>query len=154
MQSFLPYPDFAQSAKALDMKRLGKMRVETLQILNTILNNKKGWANHPAVSMWRTYENHLVDYGLAICEEWIGRGYKDTCFDKIKKWQNLAPNGFKGMPPPWLGDERLHSSHKSALLFKNPQFYQQYKWPEVAKLDYFWPTKELTNKSNSHNIKT
>ena len=34
MQTFLPYADFAQSAKVLDMKRLGKQRVEVLQLLN------------------------------------------------------------------------------------------------------------------------
>ena len=33
MQTFLPYPDFARSARVLDRKRLGKQRVETLQVL-------------------------------------------------------------------------------------------------------------------------
>lgn len=142
MQTFLPYPNFQKSAEALDRQRLGKQRVECLQILNTILNNKKGWANHPAVTMWRTYENHLVDYGLAVCQEWIGRGYKDTCFNKIKSFQKLAPNGFKGMPPEWLGDLKFHASHRAALLYKNPEFYQQFNWPELPKLDYFWPLKK------------
>ena len=149
MQTFLPFHDFKKTAKVLDRLRLGKQRVECLQIFNTILNNKKGWANHPAVLMWRTYENHLVDYGLAICQEWIGRGYKDTCFHKIKKWQKLAPNGFKGMPPEWLGDEQLHSSHRASLLFKNPEWYSQFKWPEVPKLDYFWPVKKIDNPAKS-----
>ena len=33
MQTFLPYADFLASAKALDQKRLGKQRVETIQVL-------------------------------------------------------------------------------------------------------------------------
>lgn len=33
MQTFLPYPDFALSAKVLDNKRLGKQRLEAKQIL-------------------------------------------------------------------------------------------------------------------------
>ena len=33
MQTFLPYPDFARSAAVLDRQRLGKQRVEVLQIL-------------------------------------------------------------------------------------------------------------------------
>ena len=37
MQTFLPYPDFERSAKVLDNKRLGKQRVEVLQILNVLL---------------------------------------------------------------------------------------------------------------------
>ncbi|HET9348893.1 MAG TPA: pyrimidine dimer DNA glycosylase/endonuclease V, partial [Arthrobacter sp.] len=31
MQTFLPFPDFQQSAAALDRARLGKQRVEALQ---------------------------------------------------------------------------------------------------------------------------
>jgi len=33
MQTFLPYPDFERSARALDLKRLGKQRVECIQVL-------------------------------------------------------------------------------------------------------------------------
>ncbi len=36
MQTFLPYPDFARSAAVLDPARLGKQRVETLQILRAL----------------------------------------------------------------------------------------------------------------------
>lgn len=36
MQTFLPYPNFVESAKCLDDKRLGKQRVECLQILNVL----------------------------------------------------------------------------------------------------------------------
>ncbi len=54
MQTFLPYPDFAESARVLDNKRLGKQRVEVLQILNVLTDStRKGWRNHPAVAMWR-----------------------------------------------------------------------------------------------------
>jgi hypothetical protein len=38
MQTFLPLPDFIESAKVLDYKRLGKQRVEAWQILKAILN--------------------------------------------------------------------------------------------------------------------
>ena len=50
MQTFLPYPDFKQSAACLDYRRLGKQRVEGVQILKKILGEKslngkpyKGW---------------------------------------------------------------------------------------------------------------
>ena len=36
MQTFLPYPDFAKSAMCLDNKRLGKQRIECLQILKAL----------------------------------------------------------------------------------------------------------------------
>ena len=34
MQTFLPYADFKRSAESLDNKRLGKQRVEAMQIYN------------------------------------------------------------------------------------------------------------------------
>lgn len=40
MQTFLPYADYAQSAAALDQKRLGKQRVETLQIMQVLLGER------------------------------------------------------------------------------------------------------------------
>lgn len=37
MQTFLPYPNFVASARVLDNKRLGKQRVENLQIMQVLL---------------------------------------------------------------------------------------------------------------------
>ena len=67
MQTFLPYADFKETAKCLDMKRLGKMRVEAMQILMVLtgLNKGKAWTNHPAVKMWRGYEAALAEYSYA-----------------------------------------------------------------------------------------
>ena len=36
MQTFLPYADFERSAKSLDYKRLGKQRVEAMQLIKAI----------------------------------------------------------------------------------------------------------------------
>ena len=36
MQTFLPYPAFDLSAQVLDRQRLGKQRVETLQVLKAL----------------------------------------------------------------------------------------------------------------------
>jgi Pyrimidine dimer DNA glycosylase len=33
MQTFTPYSDFEESLRALDLKRLGKQRVEVIQIV-------------------------------------------------------------------------------------------------------------------------
>ena len=52
MQTFLPYESFRESAKVLDWRRLGKQRVEGMQIINAIENpNKQGWQNHPAITL-------------------------------------------------------------------------------------------------------
>jgi hypothetical protein len=56
MQTFLPFADFADSAASLDPRRLGKQRVEVLQIVRAITWPKYGWRNHPAANMWRGFE--------------------------------------------------------------------------------------------------
>ena len=44
MQTFLPDPDFARSARCLDRLRLGKQRVEVLQLLRALLVPGSGWS--------------------------------------------------------------------------------------------------------------
>ena len=41
MQTFLPYESFRESAKVLDWRRLGKQRVEGMQIINAIEGKKR-----------------------------------------------------------------------------------------------------------------
>ena len=143
MQTFLPYKSFTRSAKCLDYRRLGKQRVECYQILQSLLGETttKGWKNHPAVKQWKGYENILVCYTLNICDEWTSRGYKDTVKNKVI---NLAIkyklNERKAIIPPWLGNEKYHSSHRSNLLRKDSQFYSQYGWSEPSTLEYYWPS--------------
>ncbi len=52
MQTFLPDPDFTVSAQLLDTRRLGKQRVEALQVLRALTRESYGWKSHPAVLMW------------------------------------------------------------------------------------------------------
>jgi hypothetical protein len=47
VQTFLPYPDFAESAQVLDQARLGKQRVEALQVLRAVTLPGYGWQSHP-----------------------------------------------------------------------------------------------------------
>jgi hypothetical protein len=114
MQTFLPYSDFDRSAATLDLKRLGKQRVENLQIMTTLLTGREAWKNHPAVKMWRGYEFALLSYQEAMCNQWVknvtlkGESYSDSCYEKtqdlfIALW-NMATTEL----PPWLGDERVH----------------------------------------------
>ena len=140
MQTFLPYPNFEQSAKALDYKRLGKQRVETLQLIRAISGLTKGWSNHPAAKMWQGHLHYLAIYGLTMSEEWTRRGYKDTI--KGQFVQTILTNP-TGTPPPWLGNSDFHKSHQSNLIRKLPQHYAPL-FPNVPdNLPYIWPTKGL-----------
>ncbi|MFP3464126.1 pyrimidine dimer DNA glycosylase/endonuclease V [Leifsonia sp. SIMBA_070] len=53
VQTFLPYPSFARSVRVLDRARMGKQRVEALQVLRAITVPGYGWRNHPVAKMWR-----------------------------------------------------------------------------------------------------
>jgi len=133
MQTFLPYPNLKKSLKTLDGRRLGKQRVEAFQILNILLNrtNKKGWRNHPVVSMWRGYENALKLYFNKAVKLWISRGYKNTMKLEVIEGKIILPN--------WIGSEKFHSSHRSNLLRKDKEFYSRFEWKEKNDLDYVWP---------------
>ena len=135
MQTFLPYPDFKLSASVLDMRRLGKQRVETWQIIKSLREPEYGWKNHPAVKMWRGHVPALIEYGIAICEEWRSRGYKDTM---LSRFQSLV-GCQNAIVPSWLGNIEFHASHRSKLLSKNFDWYSKYGWTEPNDLEYVWP---------------
>ena len=135
MQTFVPYADIVSSAKSLDKKRLGKQRVETLQILNCIIKGSKGWSNHPAVRMWRNNPYGLAAYGLIVCGAWTELGYADTCTEKILA---LCEPDEQDLPI-WWGDDRVHSSHRSNLLRKDFGFYSSFGWSDDPNAPYFWP---------------
>jgi hypothetical protein len=136
VNTFLPYADFIQSAKALDYRRLGKQRVEAWQILNALLGNSKGWTNHPATNMWRGHERSLCEYGIAICDEWIQRGYKDTMRERFIAMHSQLPN--TGLPE-FIGDLEFHVSHQSNLKRKDADHYT-FEVPD--DLPYIWRTND------------
>jgi hypothetical protein len=139
VQTFLPYADFNKSAKSLDRQRLGKQRVETMQIMNAILNPNYGWQNHPAVNMWRGHLISLMDYQVAICQEWVNRGYKDTCLEKSFALLDGYEGEVRMTRPGWIGDYEFHLSHQSNLLRKLPEHYSQHFIDVPNDLPYVWP---------------
>jgi Pyrimidine dimer DNA glycosylase len=150
MQTFLPYADFARSARSLDDRRLGKQRVEALQIIRALTRSTYGWQHHPAVLMWRGHEEALGAYALAICREWCRRGHADTCAAKLLNDLAIAgvavpPRAQRelreaGLLPPWLGGRALHRSHRSALVRKDPDHYGR-RFTEPDDLPYVWPVR-------------
>jgi hypothetical protein len=148
VQTFLPFPDFAASAKALDDRRLGKQRVEALQILRAQVREGYGWQHHPAVRMWRGHPEGMAAYAVAICAEWATRGKADTVAESVRADLEAA-----GLPPPrtqaelaaagllpgWLGDDRVHRSHREVLLGKLPEHYAPLFPDDRPGTAYVWP---------------
>ena len=150
MQTFLPYADFERSARTLDPKRLGKQRVETLQVVRALTRPGYGWANHPAVLMWRGFEEALGRYGFTCCRAWTELGFGDTCAITIATdlraagvatVRTQAELAAAGALPPWLGDEAVHRSHRSALVRKDQAHYRPV-FPDIPDdLPYVWPVR-------------
>jgi hypothetical protein len=145
MQTFLPVADFAESARLLDSPRLGKQRVETLQVLRALELPDYGWASHPVVTMWRGRTAGLVVYGLAMVRAWRQRGFADSTETLIAEFapdaaaMSQAQAADAGLLPSWVGDEALHRSHRSNLLAKDPDFYRPLFGGDPEGLPYVWP---------------
>lgn len=140
MQTFLPLPNYFDSMRCLDPKRLGnQIWREGLTLI------RGGWKHHPASKMWKNHEYHLGLYLLEGCKilEERGKAYP-AVIEKIKL--EMAKHKNTGHPP-WFGDNRLHSSHRSALLYKNFDWYKKFNWTELpaipinekGTLPYWWP---------------
>jgi len=151
MQTFTPYADFEQALRTLDLKRLGKQRVEVIQIVRALTVPGYAWSSHPAVLMWKGYEEALGRYGLTACEIWTEREFGDSCaatitadlrsygITEIRSYAELAE---AEALPPWLLDEAVQLSHRSSLLRKDPEHYRPLFPPDTPQdLDYVWPVR-------------
>lgn len=113
MQVFIPFPVFKTSIACLDNRRLGKQRVECLQILRAIETLGYGYANHPVNNMWRDHTDALKYYCNLCIDEWIARGFNNNM-------------NYYDVPSvieiPVFRDE-VYLSHRSNLLRKAPTHY-------------------------------
>ena len=142
MQTFLPYKDPIESVKALDDKRLGKQRVEAIQIARCLLGHTDGWKNHPAVKMWKGYEPYLVKvYLKATIDEWGSRGYKNIKCNEHYEQLNKQLGDAKVSKPDWVNDD-FCEAHRSMLVRKKPEYYGQKFAGTRLNLEYIWPVKE------------
>lgn len=134
-------------ARSLDPKRLGKQRVEAKQIL------QGSFPHHPATKMWAGHHPALAAYGWAMCSEWIANGWKDS----LQGWfrDQFGP-GFKSVTWPWwFGHDAMVATHRSKLIRKLPQFYENhmangpyavefryYQYAQDYRLPYIWPSMD------------
>ena len=141
VQTFLPYPSFAESVRLLDRARLGKQRVEALQVLRAITVPGYGWRHHPVAKMWRGYVPALAKYALESADAWIELGHADTVRPQLLVFAPEVEHRSQEELelPPWIGDPAFHRSHRSNLVRKDPEFYRPL-FPDVPDdLPYIWP---------------
>lgn len=116
MQTFVPHPDFHSSLSCLDRTRLGnQVYREGLTLL------RGGWKNHPASRMWLNYRGK--DYRYALCSYLLAGvdvlDSRDLVYPHIRaEILKCRENHSDIGSPPWIGDEKVHASHRSHLLLK------------------------------------
>jgi hypothetical protein len=99
----------------------------------------KGWRTHPAVLMWKGFERALLAYQDAVCREWAGRGFNDTCAMKTASLLHTSGLPDSLVLPGWLGDPAIHRSHRSNLVRKDPERYGPLFPDAAAEEAYVWP---------------
>ncbi len=140
MQTFLPYVNIRSSLEYLDYRRLGKQRVEAMQIIRVLERGEGPWFNHPAARMWKDNVAMLKLYHDLAIIVWIERGFRNT----MKPYYSLNLRDLSSVmdypvAPLWFGDEKFHASHRSNLLRKDPVWYGQFGWKEDSGMEYVWP---------------
>lgn len=122
----------------LDDRRLGKQRLEARQLLDTLKGNSEAYANHPCTKMWRGHEWWLAEYGVAMCMEWIKRGFRD---EMLPEFLSFVRTREQTRRPAFLDNELLHSSMRANLVRKDPMRYKGFLGFKEEPADgYAWPT--------------
>ena len=151
MQTFVPYANMQESAAVLDNKRLNKQLLEGRQIYSILSSGrtKGGWVRHPAVLMWKGYDNALFKYLIAIKHECDSRGIStQKNWDAIQEMYDWNwDRGDNTIMPSWWGDERVHQSHRNNLYVKDPEYYAEFMHDDKVTCcpdcNYLWPTHLL-----------
>jgi hypothetical protein len=141
VQTFYPAMSFHDCARMLDNKRLGKQRVECLQILKALRGETKGWRNHPATLMWYGHGAALAVYMNCCISEWCRRGFKNK-MEQLPQPASMPEEYWPAWILDWEVRQKVIDSHRSNLLRKDPVFYGQYGWNVPPDLPYFWPVKK------------
>ena len=163
VNTFITSPSLEKCAKNLDNLRLGKQRVECIQLISFIENtNNKGFKNHPVLIMWKEHVTALKVYCNFMIREFIARGFENTIpiyeldETKIVFYDNIF-NEETGLTeiikpqiekdsivfPIWFNWNPLILTHQASLLKKNNNYYSKIfeHNPKFFKLGYLWMNK-------------
>jgi hypothetical protein len=99
----------------------------------------------PTSRMWRGYEVALNFLAELSRQELSQRGF-DAKKKSLRTLEGLKEYKFPKswatdtpVMPGWVGMEKIHSSHRAALLDRNWSWYAQFGWEEEPSNAIFWP---------------
>jgi Pyrimidine dimer DNA glycosylase len=156
MRTYLPYASFQQCAECFTLKRLTKQRHDVMEILyllsgrNHPSRGDRFMYNSPPKKVWQHCPFTLIQYGLALCDEYEKRrdGKPDPIRERLLERQQWFRQQ-RGEPcnerrPDFLDSEQMHNSHRAILARQDEQHYEQYGFerePEDEKV-FYWPVEE------------
>lgn len=134
---FLTSSDFHENARCLDNRRLNAQIKEAFQVYRYITGQGKMQGNPHPYRMWAGYEKCLLSYIVALHDEWIARfddgrrGGKRTHKNGLEAEAIVCKTNFSDYErPDWITNEAVLSSHRSALLYKDMDWYGRFGWKE------------------------
>ena len=150
---------FRASLAVLDNRRIGKQRVEALQLIKAIELRAKakqydpndiaayfkdkglrrpGWISHVCTLMWEDHLEALKLYMNCAIKEWCTRKNKDGRPTKnTMKLVHVDTSKITRLPP-FIGDDEFHAVHRSNLIYKDAEYYGQALWTEEPCTGYIW----------------
>lgn len=127
MQTYLPLPELEGSFLCLDDLTLRQQCLDAVRLLDCLVGYDPCWTRHPAFRMWYGFEQMLCCYAHMAHDFHLRRL---TTHSQLFSWFMLQETvrrrpDLMGTPavPPWWNDRRLHTSHQSNLVRKNPAHY-------------------------------
>lgn len=142
---YMPEESVRDSVKALGHADLEQQFLDIIEILGILTHGYPD--DHPAIEMWRGYEDALFEYLLETKEELANRGiYKSSDWDNAFKIYNEFP--IAGIEwPEWMDNHLLHKSHRQRLFLNDPDEYDKYSWDAIDPMILchnecyvLWPT--------------
>ena len=136
------------AARVLDAKRLGKQRVEAIQVLRALTGARIRLAPSPCRRDVGGIRGGAGALRARHLRGVVPTGQADTCATTchdltrttgIGTPRTQAELAAAGELPPWLGDDAFHRSHQSALVRKDPQHYRKFFADVPDDLEYVWP---------------
>lgn len=144
---WLPKPDFYESVSCLTTYQVGRQVHEAWWILECLTGRRQRANRYMMSRLWNGYSSGLALYLSLAIREWNVRGFP-SCHEapydfrnnyKLnEKWIGRLNVVNKIHYPPWVGNERLHSSHRSFLLRDEPVHYSQFGWIDNVP-ELYWP---------------
>lgn len=135
--TFLVSPNFQENARCLDNRRLNAQIKEAFQVYRYITGQGKMQGNKHPYLMWMGFEKCLLSYICALHDEWIARfdngrrGGKRTHKNGLEAEEIVSRTDFSDYKEPeWIRREDVLSAYRSALLYKDMDWYGQFGWAE------------------------